>query len=445
VTPHDMTPFILSAPSNRLSKFVVDNKWVFDHTKSSETDEHLNSNNVLHPSDLVVNTMSSAAPNATTAALAGQVPKEESKSSVPGAFVETPSTEPSTFSVNPLPATSGGGNPISLAPGEKVPHPSTIGDKTIGNTVTLDKESYEAGSGAAATSAPDSSLFTVPPIQKGQTMIPESSLPMGSAATDGNVGPYISGIGSTATTVGLAGAVPLESSVVPKTVTESQHDAHVSPEASANPTAVEEKAEVEDELKSKVPEAAPTSESGFSTGSIAAAITGGAAAAAAVVTGAAFAAKEHATNLAANASSIAQGVVPPSEESKVAAAPTTIAASVPEVVKESIADAHKSPEAAGNPEAVLEKSAVEAELLKKVPEEEQAGEPAPTAAAVTSTKAPEATTDATPGPSTTTTAPTTTEPSTHKDQHTETPVVTSKKSKRQSILLKVKKVLHIDK
>jgi hypothetical protein len=393
--------------------------------------------------------MSSTGPTATTAALAGQVPKEEDKSAVPGAFIETPATEPSSYGVNPLPATAGGGNPITLAPGEKVPHPSTFTNNTVGNTVTLDKESYEAGSGAAvpAVAAADSSLFTVPPVDKSKTMIPESSLPMGSGATEGGLGPYISGIGSTATTVGLAGAVPLESTAVPAAVKESQEEAHVSPEASANPTAVLEKSEVEDELKAKVPEAAPTSESGLTPGNIAAAITGTAAAAAAVVTGAAFAAKEHATNLASNATSIAQGTVPSSEESKIAPAPTTTAASVPEVVKESIDDAHSSPEAAANPEAVQEKSAVEAELLKKVPEEEQTGEPAPTAAAVTSSKAPAATTDATPGPSTTTPATTTTEPSTAlktEDDTTSTPGGTSKKSKRKSIFLKVKKALHID-
>jgi len=47
-----------------------------------------------------------------------------------------------------------------------------------------------------------------------------------------------------------------------------------------------------------------------------------------------------------------------------AQAPETVAASVPDVVKESLTEAHKSPEAAGNPEAVSEKKDVEAELAK---------------------------------------------------------------------------------
>lgn len=62
---------------------------------------------------------------------------------------------------------------------------------------------------------------------------------------------------------------------------------------------------------------------------------------------------------------------------------------VPQVVKESIAEAHKDPEAAANKEAVAEKRDVENELHTKVPVEESAGAPAPTATAATTSTAPD--------------------------------------------------------
>lgn len=61
---------------------------------------------------------------------------------------------------------------------------------------------------------------------------------------------------------------------------------------------------------------------------------------------------------------------------------------VPEVVKESIAESHQDPEATANEEAVEEKKDVENELHKKVPVEESAGAPAPTATAATTSTAP---------------------------------------------------------
>lgn len=55
---------------------------------------------------------------------------------------------------------------------------------------------------------------------------------------------------------------------------------------------------------------------------------------------------------------------------------------VPGVVKDSLAEAHKEPEAAASGEAVGEKKEVEQELLKEVPPDYSAGTPAPAAAAV---------------------------------------------------------------
>ncbi|KAK2773855.1 hypothetical protein FQN52_004455 [Onygenales sp. PD_12] len=66
-------------------------------------------------------------------------------------------------------------------------------------------------------------------------------------------------------------------------------------------------------------------------------------------------------------------------------------ATVPAVVTKSIAEAHKEPEAEAVPEAVEEKKEVEQELLKDVKPSEAAGEPAPTVTAETSPTAPAAT------------------------------------------------------
>ncbi|KAJ5723279.1 hypothetical protein N7488_001314 [Penicillium malachiteum] len=65
---------------------------------------------------------------------------------------------------------------------------------------------------------------------------------------------------------------------------------------------------------------------------------------------------------------------------------------VPAVVKDSIAEAHRDPEAAANKEAVEEKKDVEEELQKKVDIDESAGTPAPTETAAQSVTAPGATT-----------------------------------------------------
>lgn len=86
--------------------------------------------------------INSVTPDSTTAALAAAVPLEEKKDSeLPGTFPETPAAEGGDFSVNPLPATDGALNPITLAPGEKIPE-SLAGQSTTGN-VKLDPESYE--------------------------------------------------------------------------------------------------------------------------------------------------------------------------------------------------------------------------------------------------------------------------------------------------------------
>ncbi|KAF2683088.1 carbohydrate-binding module family 48 protein [Lentithecium fluviatile CBS 122367] len=416
-------------------KFVVDGNWVTNESAPKEPDSNGIFNNVLTPDDIKdpISTLSSAAPESSTAALAGAMPKEDARSksedSIPGAFpltppAETPSNEPQAFSINPLPATAGLGNPIHLAPGEKVPEPSTFTDNTvqstvkhdpepeeatvsvaplpatagagnpihlepgekvpdpstftsntIASTVKTDPESYEKGAppqlGPVVTSEAErdtkGSMFGLPPIAGG--LIPESSLPMKSdAKTEQDPGVTIQSAAPTSTTAALAGQVPLEPKGVPETVTESQKEAGFAPEASANPEAVQEKKELEQELKEKVPEEPPTAE-GSTIGQ-----AGAAAAAGATVTAGAFAAATYAAKEKAAETVGLNGQATASE--------------VPEVVAESQKEAHASPEASANPKVVEEKKEVETELLKEVKKVTESGEPAPTVTAATSETAP---------------------------------------------------------
>lgn len=331
----------------------------------------------------------------------------------------------SAFGVAPLPATSGIGNPIKLAPGEPVPHPSTFTNNTVHSTVS----DLRSASGApqlpvltpdTVNEANGGHLFDVPALGSGRgPMIPESSLPMGPGANDfigGYAGPHISSVAPQSTSAVLAGQVPIRERGVPEVVTESNTLAHQSPEAAAytdpveqksamedelravvpeargvdavghgnaaevppvvsesqnragasneataSPTAVDDKTAMEDELLSKVPQASTTSSSGVfgaSEKGIVGAVAGGAVAAGGVVAAAAYAAKEK-----------AQAALDQNTTTSTTA-PTTISSAdtVPTEVIESQKAAHVSPEASAVPEAVHEKSAMEKELMAKVPE-----------------------------------------------------------------------------
>lgn len=401
-----------------------------------EGDGYGSHNNILHSHDLTplagASTISSAAPSSTTSQLAGQVAKEVKPSSdLPGSFPETPANEAQQFSVNPLPATSGSGNPVHLAPGakvpdsstltdntvsstakddpslkasanesenafgvaplpatggignpihlqpgEKVPHPSDITSNTVTSNVTLDKESYERGPSGAPQLGPvvtpekerdaTGGMFGIPPISG--TMIPESSLPMGAGASaigEKDTGPHIQSAAPQSTTAQLAGQVPLEPKEVPETVTDSQKAAGVSPEASANPEAVQEKKQVENELNKVVPEAPATSGDQTNLGKAAAVAGGTAVAGAAAFAGATYAAKDKAAEY-----------ISPSIQKSIDEMNAGARGVAPSAVTESQQQAHQSPEASANPEAVREKSAVERELLSAVPTSDASGAPA---------------------------------------------------------------------
>lgn len=249
---------------------MVDGNWVTDSQAPEESDDQNNINNVLLPEKITMavqtkgkraapTVMAGVTPDSTTAGLAAQVPKESTgfdasgetatstaavdglkEQEIPGGFPVTPANEANKeFSVNPIPASSGIGNPIRLAPGEPVPDASKFNENTVESTARTDKESYEAGASAPQAPGADESK----PANPGITIM--------SAAP-------------TSTTAALAGQVPLESSKktqtggeaaaeqVPDVVKQSLTEAKEEPEAAANPKAVEEKKQVEEELQSKV-------------------------------------------------------------------------------------------------------------------------------------------------------------------------------------------------
>ena len=396
--------------------------------------------------------MSGVTPQSTTAGLAGNVPKEaerdirpESASSdVPGSFAETPFHDASEYYVDPIPATSGTGNPVKLPPGVKVPHPNTLTSNTVSSTarddpslmnsakddqqtfgvaplpatagignpvslqpgqkvpppgefsqntttsqVTTDKESYENAGGAPqlpSVVTPDKErealggMFKIPGV--GGTMIPESSLPMGEgAASEVDKGPTIQSAGPQSSTAALAGNVPLEPRGVPEIVQASHQEAGTSPEASENREAVQEKSAMEKELETKVPEEPATSES-----------TGAAASEGPSDTGkhTALAAGGLVTGGAAAAAATTSHDLPASVQQSIDEMNkgSAIAPTVPDVVQESITESHQSPEAAGNKTLVGEKSAMEKELLSEVKTKDDVGEPAPSTSAALAETAP---------------------------------------------------------
>ena len=257
-----------------LHQFVVDGNWTTNANAPQETDESNNINNVLKPEDIQKSgtmsegiagaTISGVTPGSTTAQLAGKVPKEPEhpkdqppSSDVPGGFPssETPYHEAQEFSVKPIPASSGAGNPVSLKPGEKVPDPKEFSTNDTTTADTLDKKSYErSGDGPSALQG----------AGKAYPLLKTKLDPRTLAGIDFSIAnPTIQSAGAGATTAALAGQVPKEprreakvipasgtqiAPEVPDVVQESIADSKFAPEAAANEEAVQEKAAVESQL-----------------------------------------------------------------------------------------------------------------------------------------------------------------------------------------------------
>lgn len=364
-----------------------------------------------------------------------------------------------SFGVSPLPATSGIGNPIQVRPGEKLPDPSTYTQNTINSTVTTDKASYENSSGAPQLpnvvtpqkerDAIGSGLFGLPPVSG--SMIPESSLPMGSgtsfdqdpgvtiqssgpdtstAALAGQVpleprsvpkgadkslgrdsDPTIQSVGANSSTAALAGQVPLEPRTVPKgSSTSSGQGPDVTIQSvGANSTTAGLAGQVPLEPRG-VPGVVQDSqhEAGFSPE---------ASANSEAVRGKSAVEKELGSkvreepstsdgqtaggtandltsgNSTGGSTSLPSRGIPTSVQQSINEINkgTAIAPTVPDVVQKSIAASHLSPEAAGSKIKVDEKYQVEKALLAEVKKENAAGEPAPSSTAALTATAPSAT------------------------------------------------------
>ncbi|KAK6514355.1 hypothetical protein TWF506_008751 [Arthrobotrys conoides] len=239
-----------------------------------------------------IDVFSSIGPESTTAALAAEVPLEVAAKqepivpeatkaivapedlptpdpkSVPGYLpdtIEEKDEVDQVVSINPIPASETADNPIQLAPNDPIP-PHTAG---ITDNVKLDKESYEhadasnlgvGATAAAALAAVTGAVAAAVDTSGVKNLIPESGLPVvGITDAVKNLLPEA-----------VVGKVEKEedhstatTDVVPPLVVESQGKAGVDPEASGYPAAVEAKKEVEDELVGKVEKAAPEATTDF--------------------------------------------------------------------------------------------------------------------------------------------------------------------------------------
>ncbi|PHH73044.1 hypothetical protein CDD80_4091 [Ophiocordyceps camponoti-rufipedis] len=209
--------------------------------------------------------------------------------------------------INPMPAAPGAVNPVHLAPGEKIPQ--AVSGQAIGEHVKLDKDSYERSD---ALPGVDDNLTKMPAVSK--NLIPESSLPMGSNDAT------ISSVGPDATTAALAGAVPLEKDKQAPTISSVGPDATTVGLAGAVP----KEGQVPDIVKKSQAEAGVSPE----------------------------------------ASAVPKEVMEKSMVEKQLKEEV-----VPDIVKKSQAEAGVGPEASAVPREVMEKSEVEKELLEKVPKE----------------------------------------------------------------------------
>ncbi|KZF19616.1 carbohydrate-binding module family 48 protein [Xylona heveae TC161] len=371
-------------------KFVVDGVWTTDHTAPHETDPHSNLNSVLLPEQLDApkkGAISSAAPGSTTAELAKGVPLEKPTpgAEIPGFFPETPVNEASDFSVKPIPATEGAGNPVKLAPGEKVPDPSTLTSNTVSSTAHDDPALKASAEGAQQTfgvaplpatagagnpihlqpgeKVPKPSEFTTSTVNstvttdkesydKAGAAPPQLPMPVTPQAERERNGDGVFG-------AGMFGVPPVTNATIPESSLPMGSEA---PEAEKDPGVT---------IQSAAPES--------TTAALAAAVplepkhTGPQlpevvkeSQEKADVTTEASGSPEAVANKAAVEEQL-QSAIPAEPATTETAAPAATA--VPQVVKESQEKAHAAPEASSSADVIAEKAQVEKELQKEVPVE----------------------------------------------------------------------------
>ncbi|TVY56524.1 Signal transduction protein MDG1 [Lachnellula cervina] len=325
-----------SAAEKIYYKFVVDGNWVTDHTAPQENDASGNLNNVLTTDRIIKHTpetagiMSGVTPTSTTSHLAKDVPLEKApleqdgSSDLPGAFPETPAaTEKAEFSVNPLPAADGAVNPIQLAPGEKVPHPSNFTTNTVTSGVHDDPELVAADKekGESEQTFGVSPLPAFPGAVNPVHIAPGEKIPEPNSLTGNTITSAVRTDKASYENSGALGHAP----VLPPVVTPQAERDHYG-------TGVLDLPPISNTL---IPESSlPIGATGAGT---------------------------------FDASPTIQSSGPQTTTANLAANVPLESTKVPEVVKESQAEAGFAPEASAVPEEVKEKSAVEKELLKEVP------------------------------------------------------------------------------
>jgi hypothetical protein len=275
--------------------------------------------------------MSTVGPSATTAELAKDVPLEKAplehagSSDLPGSFPETPAaTEKGDFSVNPLPAFDGAVNPIKLAPGEKVPDPSSLTHNTITSNVKDDPELVAADK-AKGESEPTFGVAPLPAFAGAVNPVkvaPGEKIPEPSTVTGNTINSNITTDKESYEKSGGLGNAP----VLPPVVTpQAERDQRGTGVLDLPPIS-----------KNMIPESSlPMGATGAGTSDASPMIQ----------------------SAGAGATTAALAGAVPLESTK-----------VPEVVKESQAEAGVGPEASAVPEEVKEKGAVEKELLSEVKE-----------------------------------------------------------------------------
>lgn len=318
-------------------------------------------------------TIQSAGPNSSTAALAGQVPLEPNIQSKAASGEALDST---IQSVSPHSTTAGLAGQVPLA---------------------VQGSQQDAGVSPEASANPEA-VSKKAAVEKEL----ENKLPKEAPASEG-IGPAgssddatVQSVGPNSTTAALAGQVPHEHRQVPEVVHNSQLEAGSPPEATANSEAINEKAAVEKELESKIPEKPATSQGigGQSTeGTTTFASTD----------------QPEAETTPSPSHALPSSVQQSIDEINAGAGIATlapIAPTVPRIVQESIAESHVSPGAAASQIEVDEKYQVEQQLLKEVKAEDASGEPAPSVSAALNDHAPTAPHDTLRSPATVETRPT---------------------------------------
>ena len=293
--------------------------------------------------------MASSGPGTTTADLASQVPLEQERQ---GATLDdetiTEKSEVEKELLQQVPESQATGEPASAAKSQ-IPvglqrEGVEVDEETAAEKSELEKELLQKVPESQATGEPASAAKSQIPVglqREGVEVDEETAAEKSELEKE-----LLQKVPETQATGEPASAAQAQTSHyglasnIPQPVEDSIAEAHASPEAATETSAVAEKSAMERELQASIPRQDSAGES--------------------------------APFFGAN-----QG-----------ADTDATATHVPQAVEDSIAQAHASPEAAAETSAVAGKSAMEQELKASIPVEESAGEPAPTLSAALATTAP---------------------------------------------------------